>query len=190
MYNDRAEGQMPDWQKILKEEGPTVWRTAYRLLGNRTDADDCLQETLLAALEISRREDVRQWRSLLQHLATARALDCLRRRRRRPSGQIDQWEAVAGCAPEPSQVAEDAELADWLRSALAGIAATQAEVFWLHCMEEWSYEEIARRMKVSTAAVGVHLYRARKRLGALLAARIQAAKPLRQRMPCLPQEKP
>ena len=26
---------MPDWPTILSRDGPAVWRTAYRLLGNR-----------------------------------------------------------------------------------------------------------------------------------------------------------
>ena len=40
---------MPDWQEILSQDGPSAWRTAYRLLGNRADADECFQEACLAA---------------------------------------------------------------------------------------------------------------------------------------------
>jgi RNA polymerase sigma-70 factor (ECF subfamily) len=159
---------MPDWQQILKEEGPRAWRTVYRLLGNRADAEDCLQETFLAAWELSRREEVRSWRSLLQHLATARALDRLRQRGRGHRAQLADWNTVVSPGPSPSQGAEDADLVDWLRSALARLAPTQAEAFWLHSMEEWSYEEIARHMKVSTAAVGVHIHRARMHLRTLV----------------------
>jgi len=165
---------MPDWQEILGQEGPAAWRTAYRLLGNRADADDCLQEALLAALEVSRREEVRHWRALLQHLATARALDRLRARDRSPRGQVADWNTVADSAPPPSRGAEDAELAEWLRAALARLAPTQAEVFCLHCLEGQSYQEIARRLDVSVDAVGVHLHRARKHLRELLAASLEA----------------
>jgi RNA polymerase sigma-70 factor (ECF subfamily) len=161
---------MPDWQDILRREGPAAWRTAYRLLGNRADADDCLQDTFLAALEISRREEVRHWHGLLQHLATTRALDRLRERGCGPRDRLADWDTVPGPSPPPSQAAEDAELADWLRAALACLATTQAEAFWLHCVEGLSYDEIARHMNVSSDAVGVHLHRARKRLGELLAS--------------------
>jgi RNA polymerase sigma-70 factor (ECF subfamily) len=161
---------MPDWQAILDRDGPAVWRTAYRLLGNRADADECFQEAFLAALEVSRREPVAHWRALLQRLAAARAVDRLRRRGRRPSEPVADWDAVAGAAPPPSQSAEDAELAEQLRVALARLPPRQAEVFCLHCLEEWSYQDIARQLGVSTVAVGVLLHRARKQLRELLGA--------------------
>jgi RNA polymerase sigma-70 factor, ECF subfamily len=47
---------------------------------NRADAEECFQEAALAALEFSRRKDVQHWRALLVRLATARAVDRLRRR--------------------------------------------------------------------------------------------------------------
>ena len=40
---------MPDWREILSRDGPAAWRTAYRLLGNRADADECFQEACMAA---------------------------------------------------------------------------------------------------------------------------------------------
>ena len=60
---------MPDWAEIIERDGGAVWRTAYRLLGNRADADECFQEVFLAALEVSRREPVRDWGALLRRLA-------------------------------------------------------------------------------------------------------------------------
>jgi len=59
---------MPDWQSIVSQDGPAAWRTAYRLLGNRADADECFQETCLAALAVSRREVVHNWRGLFLRL--------------------------------------------------------------------------------------------------------------------------
>jgi RNA polymerase sigma-70 factor, ECF subfamily len=156
---------MPDWQEILAREGPAVWRTAYRLLGNRADADECFQEAFLAALEVSRRQEVRHWPALLRRLATARAVDRLRERRRRGIREpVDDWDAVRGPAPPPSRGAEDAELAERLRAALARLPAKQAQVFCLHVLEGWSYQEIARHLAASVVAVGVLLHRARKQL--------------------------
>jgi RNA polymerase sigma-70 factor (ECF subfamily) len=158
---------MPDWQEILRRDGPVAWRTAYRLLGNRADADECLQEAFLAALDLSRRAPVRNWRALLQRLAAARAVDRLRKRWRTFGGQVADWDAVPGPAPSPSQEVEDAELAERLREALAGIPPRQAEGFCLY-QEGWTYQEMARELGVSTDAVGVLLHRARKQLRTLL----------------------
>jgi RNA polymerase sigma-70 factor (ECF subfamily) len=160
---------MPDWQEILDRDGPSVWATAYRLLGNRADADECFQEALLAALEVSRREEVQHWRALLQRLATARAVDRLRqRRRRRITERLTDWASLRDPAPLPAQEAEDAELSARLRTAFAQIPAKQAQVFCLHELGDWSYQEIAQQLTISTDSVGVLLHRARRRLRQLL----------------------
>ena len=74
---------MIDWDSLLHREGSAVWRTIYRLVRNQADADECFQETFLAALELSSRETVRNWPALLQQLATRRAVDRIRKRLRR-----------------------------------------------------------------------------------------------------------
>jgi RNA polymerase sigma-70 factor (ECF subfamily) len=162
---------MPDWREILGRDGPAAWRTAFRILGNRADADECFQEACLAALEVSRREEVRHWRGLLQRLATARAVDRLRTRRRgKLSCSSHDWDEISDGSPSPIQRAEEAELADRLRAALGQLPPKQAEAFCLHGVEGWSYREIAEHLAISIDAVGVLLHRARKRLRLLLAA--------------------
>jgi RNA polymerase sigma-70 factor, ECF subfamily len=161
---------MPDWQEIVSRKGPPAWRAAYRITGNRADADECLQEACLDALKFARRARVRDWGALLRRLATARAVDRLRERRRRASGHVADWDLVQAPETPTSRDLEQAELAEQLRSALGRIAPKQAEVFCLHCLEGFSYEEIAHQLAVSVAAVGVHLYRARERLRLLLSS--------------------
>ena len=162
---------MPDWQDIVARDGKAVWQTVYRIVGNRADADDCFQEAFLAAWEISRREQVQNWRALLVRLAAARAVDRLRERHRRLARQhAADWEALAGHEPAPSQSAEDAELSERLRTSLARLAPRQAEIFCLHCLEGLSYQEIAQHLAITASSVGVLLHRARKQLRLLLDA--------------------
>lgn len=161
---------MPDWQEILSHDGPATWQTAYRLLGNRADADECFQEACLAALEVSRREEVNSWRGLLQRLAVARSVDRLRlRKRARSQTSASSLHQVQDGSPPPTQDAEDAELASELRLALGHVPPRQAEAFCLHCIEEYSYQEIAQSLRISIDAVGVLIHRARKHLRELLA---------------------
>ncbi len=153
---------MPDWQEILSQDGGVVWQTAYRYLGNRADADECFQEAFLAAFELSRRQEIQNWRALLKHLAAARAVDRLRRRRHQASRlRALDWADLPDQGPTPSQVAEDAELSERLRAALALLPPRQADAFCLHCLEGFSYQEVAQHMAVSVDAVGVLLHRAR-----------------------------
>ncbi len=119
---------------------------------------------------MSRREPVRDWASLLRHLATARALDLLRARCRERGRVEPLAEPAAALSRDagPSQIAEAAELAERLRTALAELPRDQAAVFCLTCLDRLSYREIAERLKLTTNAVGVLLHRARGRLRELL----------------------
>src|SRR5262245_6550173 len=102
---------MPDWGEVLARDGTSVWRTAYRICGNRADADECFQETLLAAWEVARRGPVQNWPGLLKRLATARAVDRLRQRLRQGAHETPtDWDALPSSAPAPSQPTEQAEL--------------------------------------------------------------------------------
>jgi RNA polymerase sigma factor (sigma-70 family) len=168
---------MIDWEGIVGREGPAVWRTAYRLLGNRADADECFQETFLAALSFSKRSVVQSWPALLHRLATARSVDRLRQRQRRTRWeQPVEWEVVGGVEPQPSQNAEAGELSEALRAALAHLPERQAEVFCLHALEGWSHDQIGRQMEITCEAVAVLLHRARARLRELLSRSLSAQK--------------
>jgi RNA polymerase sigma-70 factor (ECF subfamily) len=163
-----------DWERVVREDGPAAWRTACRLLGNRQDAQDCLQDAFADAVRLSRHEAVRNFRSLLQRIVTARAMDRLRHRYRHgpvnPTLQPPpDLQAIADvCAPDPSQQAEHSELLQRLRGALPALGSEQSQAFVLHAIEGWSYQEIADELGLSVGAVGMLLMRARSRLQEIL----------------------
>jgi RNA polymerase sigma-70 factor (ECF subfamily) len=157
---------MTDWSQVVREYGPIVWKTAYRLLNNEADAADCFQDTFVSALKLSRAETVHNWPGLLKRLATARALDRLRQRRRESSRCIGMPEDFhpAEKAPGPSRLAESIELTEHLRSALAELDAKQADVFCLACLEDFDYRHIAEQLGLTVGHVGVLLNRAKSSL--------------------------
>ena len=124
---------MTDWQRVVNEHSEAARQTAWRLLGNDADAEDCLQEAFLAAVKVSRLRRVRNWHSLLKVLATRRALDRLRRRYRRAARREDlaDWAEVASANPGPPQMAEAAELA------ARGIARGSAEAAMATARQGW-----------------------------------------------------
>lgn len=162
----------PDWDEIVGRHGRVVWRTAWRTLSNHADALDCYQNTFLDALQVARRENVRDWSALLRRLATARALDLLRDRYRRAihGEPLADPSSVVGSQPGPRQLAEAGDLLERLRAELTELPDRQAEVFCLVALEGMTYRQVADRMKLSTTAVGMLLNRARKRLRKRLAA--------------------
>src|SRR6476660_1696538 len=97
---------MPVAQEIVRTHGPMVWRTVWRLVGaggRESDASDCFQDVFIAALEVAKREEVRNWEAMLRRIATTKGLDLLRARirgRKRDAGSVD-WETVADESDPP-----------------------------------------------------------------------------------------
>jgi len=155
--------QVIDWQVIIEEHGQAVWRIAYRLLGNRADAADCFQETFVSALEFCRRHRVRNFSGLLTRLATARAIDQLRRRFRRTNFEsgLAELPDVQSTNPGPAQ---QQELTDGLRELLSELPPHEAQAFCLRYLNDMSYRQIADGLGVTSNAAGVLLHRARAKL--------------------------
>ena len=162
---------MTDWDDIVARHGRVVWETAWRMLGNHADALDCYQAAFLDALELVRRETVRDWPALLRRLAAARALDLLRGRYRQAgrSQPLGKLSCAASPQPGPEQLAEADDLLERLRAELAELPDRQADVFCLVALEGMSYRQVADRLELNTSAVGMLLSRARKRLRKRLA---------------------
>ena len=158
--------QVIDWQIIIEKHGPAVWQTAYRLLGNRTDAADCFQETFVCALELSRRQRIRNFSALLTRLATTRAIDRLRQRFRQPhcSDAPADWAAVPSTNPGPVKLAQQQELAARLRESLTQLPPQEAQVFCMRYLNDMSYRQIAKALGIKINAAGVLLHRARAKL--------------------------
>ncbi len=168
---------MTDWWQIVRDHGPVVWRTAYRLLNHEADAADCFQQTFVSALAVADKEPVRSWPALLKRLAIARALERVRQRRREANRRdaLPEGGGADAHAANPTGAAEAGELAEHLRQALAELDARQGQVFCLSCLEGLSYQQVAEQVGVTVNHVGVLLNRARTRLRELLQAHQPAA---------------
>jgi RNA polymerase sigma-70 factor (ECF subfamily) len=157
---------MAGWEAIVREHGPAVYRTAWRIVRDAHDAEDVAQEVLLAFY----RDHARQsgpCGGLLVRMAVRRAIDHLRRHR--PTVPLDGL-ALADPGDGPEALAAGGELAERLKEGLARLPAREAEVFCLRYFQDQSYDEIAAALGVSRDAVAVALHRARARLRAHLGA--------------------
>ena len=165
---------MTDWDTLVAQEGPTVWRILWKLLGDRADVEDCFQETFVTAVELSRREAVTSWPAVLIRMATARGMDRLRSRYRMRRCQVVLEAAALGNAggttstDDPVALAIASELSERLREGLTQLPNLHSEIFILHALQGWSYREIAERMNMSETAIRTTIHRARQRLRELL----------------------
>ena len=70
-----------DWNALVREQGPAVFRIAFRILGNTADAEEVMQDAFCEAWQVQKSREVANWPGLLRKMAVLRAIDKLRRRR-------------------------------------------------------------------------------------------------------------
>jgi RNA polymerase sigma-70 factor (ECF subfamily) len=186
-----AAGHSFDW---LEAHADYLFNLAVRQVGDKTTAEDLVQETFLAALKA--RDSFRGQssdRTWLVGILRHKIYDHLRRICRErlvhsdhSSSPPDQkvwdesvlWahEVAAECL-EPSRVMELAEFRQALETALGKLPPRIAQVFQLYAVEERSNHEVCDRLGISESNLWVMLHRARKQLRAGLAAWRQGEEP-------------
>lgn len=156
---------MTDWDRIVREYGPLVFTTAWRILGHVADTEDVVQEVFLQVHQLQRTDPVRHWGGLLRRLAACRALDRLRQRKNTVSLN---GLSLVGPDVGPEAAAVERELSERLRSALAKLPDREAAVFCLRYFDDLSYQEIADALRIRTGAVASALHKARLKLESFL----------------------
>ena len=156
---------MLDWNRLVEECGPGVFRAAWHILRQAEDAEDVVQEVFLEAFRLAPANRVRHWDAFLRRLATCRALDRLRRRK--PISPLDS-QAPAPASQEPEQNVIGRELADRLREAIGQLSEREAEVFCLRYFEDLDNQAIAGTLGLRAGAVRAALHKARAKLELLL----------------------
>jgi RNA polymerase sigma-70 factor (ECF subfamily) len=143
-----------------------------RILRNRTEADDVLQEVFLQVWAQAARFDPARsaldvWLLLI---ARSRALDRLRKRVAAPAAELPDRPA----ADDPAGGLERAEQAGQLRSALDGLPPEQRESIRLAFFHGLTHEQIARQLNLPLGTVKTRIrlgmHRLRDRLARTHAA--------------------
>lgn len=144
------------------------WRYAYRLLGNRADAEDAAQETFLRAMaalgDYQERAQFRQWLFTILVNQCRNALVARSRRQRRfvSSAELPADDPRGGIV-EPTPVADD-ELA----RAVARLEPEQREALLLRFGEGMDYVQMSLATGASQSALKMRVKRACDRLRNLL----------------------
>src|SRR5258708_18097606 len=155
---------------LFQRHHDRVFRTAHRVTGSASDAEDVLETVFL---RVARgQESVAAAENPQAYFARAAinaSLDLLRGRKRSNAVSIDDVENRASVAAfvskhDPAKHQEDRELRELLIEALSRLGGTAGQMFALLYFEGFGTGEIAKVMKTSPLVVGVTLHRARARL--------------------------
>lgn len=152
---------MNDWEALLADHGPAMYRIAYRILGQTADAEDCVQDVFLELIAGSNRRQVCTPPAFLCWMVTVRSLDRLRKQRHASLGNFEVSATAFGNSEDPLQ---NSEMIEWLRRAVAQLPRRRSEVLSLRYFACMTYEQIAAVLDLDTNTVGVTLRDARKQL--------------------------
>lgn len=150
-------------EQVFADHKELVFRAAYRVTGNSSDAEDVLQTVFLRLLRLEQTPEIHHLRAYLHRAAVNAALDLLRTRRDNQNLPLDDQPEIVG-TESASRLQETGELRAWLREALTRLNPRWAEMFILRFIEDYSNQEIAGMMKTSSAVVAVALHRTRAQL--------------------------
>jgi RNA polymerase sigma-70 factor (ECF subfamily) len=166
-------------EQILASGLPPLYRRAYRILGNAADAEDAVQDALLAAYT---HLDQFRGQAQISTWLTAIVLNCarlqIRRRLRHVQVSLDECtadlqpvsvsERLADHRPNPEDECTESELSARLTHLHSYLSPTLRRAFQLRDIDGLSIRETARILGIPTGTVKAQSARARKRLKELM----------------------
>jgi RNA polymerase sigma-70 factor (ECF subfamily) len=164
---------------------PVLYRQAYRLLGNRADAEDAVQDALLAAYT---HLDQFKGQSQMSSWVTAIVLNSARMRLRKrlryihvpldePIGEVrilSVSERLADGRPNPEDEYRSTELSAYLMRFHGRLSPTLRRTFQLRAIDGLSVRETAQILGMPHGTVKAQLARARKKLKELMWRAVKA----------------
>ena len=166
-------GDYPSFEGLVKRYEKKIYNLAYRIMGNKEDASDVLQETFLQAFKkLAGFKGKAKFSTWLYRIAVN---ICLMRKRKRKKMEIvsldvpiltkkedeikrelrDDW------SESPLATLENKEVKKTLSEAIDLLPEEYRTVFLLRGLNGMSNEEVAEVLKISLPAVKSRLHRAR-----------------------------
>jgi RNA polymerase sigma-70 factor, ECF subfamily len=148
-----------------------VWAYLARITGDRTLADDLLQESYYRFLRAERAfTSESHRRNYLFRIATNLAHD--RHRRNRVASPVPiPAENEPGALSDNRDLAAETERRTDLSRAMATLKPRERQMLWLAYAQGSSHEEIAESLGLRKASIKILLFRARKKLASALGVR-------------------
>ena len=160
------------FERLAAESERQVYAVCFHMMGNREDAQDCAQETMLRAFRAfdAFRRDA-SFSTWITRIAMNVCTDELRKRR--GSVSLDALREEQGFdAPDQTPTAyarlEEKERLRLLRQALDALPPDARALIVLRDIRGMSYDEIAQTLDLPLGTVKSRISRAREKLSALL----------------------
>jgi RNA polymerase sigma factor (sigma-70 family) len=161
------------WEQIVTDHSARVYRLAYRLTGNRHDAEDLTQEVFVRVFRSLHTYTPGTMEGWLHRITTNLFLDQARRKQRIRFDALSDEAAgrLPSALPTPDVAQLDRMFDADIELALASLAPDFRAAVVLCDVEGLSYEEIADVLGLKLGTVRSRIHRGRTQLRAALAHR-------------------
>ncbi|HEX8836670.1 MAG TPA: RNA polymerase sigma factor [Candidatus Acidoferrum sp.] len=169
-------GDRDAFRVLVERHSHNVFRLAYRMTGNRQDAEEVVQEAFLRAYQklgqFAARANFGTW---VYRIAANYAIDRMRQRKKEEARKVepavceqgtenDPVTLVQDAAPTPERLAHNIELRKHMEIALAALSHSERTAFVMRHWEGCAIEEIAEVLKSSSGAAKNTVFRAVQKL--------------------------
>jgi RNA polymerase sigma-70 factor, ECF subfamily len=178
-----GQGDADAFSVLVEQFSSRLYSACFSYLGNRQDAEDCLQETFIKAFRSLREyqylSSIYTW---LYRIAVNTCLDFRRKSSREATFSLDEaletedsqvYTQIADDSPLPDEMAESAETRRLVQEEIDQLPRYLREILVLRDLEDYSYHELAALLRLSEGTVKSRLSRARRLLAQRLASREQ-----------------
>ncbi len=156
-----------EFEMCARESAPRFIAVINRILRNDAEAEDALQETFMAAwrsrANFDGRSSMKTW---IHRIAVNTALNKLKQVSSRSSRTNEYTDTIEDF--NSTKQLSDLELRQVINLAMDKLSDDQRLVMILRDVEEFSSEEVAEQLNLSTATVRQRLHRARKHIAEIL----------------------
>ena len=161
-------GDKEAFSNLVEKYHRPVYSVCYRMLGTPTAAEDAAQEAFIRAYQaLDRYDPERSFATWLLSIASNYSIDQLRKNKvtiLSMDSEKHAWLAPPDPGPSPEKVALEKEKQALVQTILAELNETDRAAVVLQFWHDYSYEEIAETLDLSTSAVKSRLFRARRLL--------------------------
>jgi RNA polymerase sigma-70 factor (ECF subfamily) len=163
----------PSWDDVVRDHGQRVYRLAYRLTGNKHDAEDLTQEVFVRVFRSLQQYTPGTFEGWLHRITTNLVLDQVRRKARiRFDGLPDDAaDRIASREPGPQQLLDDHSYDADVQEALDRLHPDFRVAVVLCDVEGMTYEEISDLLGIKLGTVRSRIHRGRAALREALAHR-------------------
>ena len=149
-----------NFESILRKENKKIFNYLLKILRNREDAEDILQETFVAFYQKMETVNEEAMLSYIYRTAHNKALNLIKKRKRKLDTNYSEMEHI----PEDDKDKQEYKKSKLVRRAFKLLPEKYSILLEMQFYQKMSYKEISEIMEISERAVDSRLVRAKKKL--------------------------